>query len=110
MRAFQPIARRTEAERNRNLWTPPPAVRTVAWCIQLGSFAYMIANGWRLAVHFSAVENNPDYALSHTSHTLPFYLVAGLVGMLLSMPFVIPHGPREMKKHIPDPALSIRPR
>jgi hypothetical protein len=109
MRAFQPIARRAEAERNRNLWAPPLALRAVAWCIQLGSLAYLVAAGWRLAFYLYAVDRNPDYALTHTWHSSPF-LVAVLAAMVLSMPFVIPRGPREKKKHVPDPALSIRPR
>ena len=110
MRAFQPIARRMEAERNRNLWVPQAALRAVAWCIQLGSLAYLIIAGCRLAFYFIAAERNPDYALTHKWHALPYYLIAAIAAMLLSVPFVIPRGPRQKKIHIPDPSLSIRPR
>jgi hypothetical protein len=110
MRAFQPIARRMEAERNRNLWGPPPALRRTAWCILLCSLAYMIAAGGRLAFYLFAVERSPNYAMTHTLRASPFLIIAALVVMLLSMPFVIPRASRGKKRHVPDPALSIRPR
>jgi hypothetical protein len=109
MRAFQPIARRMEAERNRNLWTPPPILRRVAWCIILGSLAYDFISGWRLAFHIFAVQRNPAYALTHGWHASPFMVIAQ-IAMFLCIPFVVSRGARQKKKHIPDPELSIRPR
>jgi hypothetical protein len=109
MRAFQPIARRMEAERNRNLWTPPPILRRVAWCIILGSGAYALITGCRIALYLVAVQNNPAYELTHKWPGSPLQIVA-LIAMFLCIPFVVSRGPRQKKKHIPDPELSIRPR
>ncbi len=54
MRAFQPIARRMEAEHNRNLWSPPPILRRIAWCVIAISLAYEILAGWRIVLYSSA--------------------------------------------------------
>ena len=109
MRAFQPIARRMEAEHNRNLWTPPPVLRRFAWLIILGSLAYEIIAGWRIVLYFIRVQQNPDYALTHMWQGSPLLLLAP-IAMLLCIPFVATRGPQPKKKHVPDPELSIRPR
>lgn len=109
MRAFQPIARRMEAERDRNLWTPPPSLRRVAWCILFGSLAYELIAGWRIALYFIAVQRNPAYELTHTWPDSPLLVVAP-IAMLLCIPFVTRSRTQSKKKHIPDPELSIRPR
>jgi hypothetical protein len=109
MRAFQPIARRMEAERNRNQWVPPPPLRKVAWCVILGSLAYDFVAGWRVAFYIVAVQRNPVYALTHRWHDSPFIVVAQ-IAMILCIPLTASRGPRPRKKHLPDPALSIRPR
>jgi hypothetical protein len=109
MRAFQPIARRMEAERARNRWTPPPILRKVAWCILGVSLAYEIIAGSRLLLYLIKVQENPGYALTHMWQGSPL-LVLAPIAMLLCIPFVAQRGPRQKKKHIPDPELSIRPR
>ncbi len=109
MRAFQPIARRMEAERSRNLWVPPPALRRIAWCIILGSLAYDVISGWRIAFYIFAVQRNPAYELTHRWQASPF-LIFAQIAMILCIPFVTSRGPRSKKKHAPDPALSILPR
>jgi hypothetical protein len=109
MRAFQPIARRMEAERNRNLWTPPTALRRVAWCIILGSAAYALITGCRIALYLLAVQNNPAYELTHKWPGSPLQIVA-LVAVFLCIPFVVARSPQPKKRHVPDPELSIRPR
>jgi hypothetical protein len=110
MRAFQPIARRTQAERNRNRWTPPPALRRIAWFIVLGTAAFQLVLLVRLGLFLLAVQNDPAYEFTHK---LPFSLfqIPALFLMLACFPFtVMARGPRPRKKHIPDPGLSIRPR
>jgi hypothetical protein len=109
MRAFQPIARRTQAERNRNLWVPSPTLRKIAWRIVLGSLAYDVIAGWRIAFYIFAVQRNPTYALTHSWQASPF-LIFAQIAMLVCIPFVTSRGPRSKKKHVPDPALSILPR
>jgi|ERR1700678_4091173 hypothetical protein len=109
MRAFQPIAHRTEAERNRNRWAPPPALRRVAWYILLGSLAYEVVAGWRVATYLMQSQVDPAYALSHVWQSSPFLLIAP-IAIILCIPFVSIRPPRPKKKHVPDPALSIRPR
>ena len=109
MRAFQPIARRMEAERRRNLWTPPPTLRRLAWGIILGALAYDFIAGWRLAFYIFAVQRNPAYALTHRWQPSPFMIVA-LIAMLLCIPFVTSRGSQPKKRRVPDPELSIRPR
>jgi hypothetical protein len=109
MRPFHPIARRMEAERNRNLWTPPPALRAIAWCILLGTLAFEVIAGWRVALYFIAVQQNPAYASTHMWQASPWLAVAP-IAMVLCIPFVIARGPQPKKKHTPDPALSIHPR
>lgn len=108
MRAFQPIARRMEAEHNRNLWTPPPILRKVAWCVIATALAYEIVAGWRLVLYFIRVQQNPNYALVHMWQGSPLLALAP-IAVILCIPFVAPRGPQK-KKHIPDPELSIRPR
>jgi hypothetical protein len=109
MRAFQPIARRMEAEHNRNIWTPSPVLRRIAWCIIAGALAYEIIAGWRIVLYVIKVQQNPDYASTHMWQGSPF-LVLAPIAMLLCIPFVASRGPQPKKKHIPDPELSIRPR
>jgi hypothetical protein len=109
MRAFQPIVRRMEAERNRNLWTPPPVLRRLAWCILLGALAYELIAGWRVVLYFIAVQRNPAYELTHTWQASPLLVVAPIV-MIMCIPFVVVRRPQPKKRHVPDPALSIRPR
>ena len=109
MRPFHPIARRMEAERNRNLWTPPPALRAIAWCLLLGAIGYTLVTGVRMMIYLLAVQNNPAYEFTHKWPGSPFQLVA--LGVMFScMPFVISRSPRPKKKHEVDPALSIHPR
>jgi hypothetical protein len=36
--------------------------------------------------------------------------VVAPIAMVLCIPFLVLRGPRQKKKHVPDPALSIRPR
>jgi hypothetical protein len=109
MRAFQPIARRMEAERNRNLWVPPRALQRIAQCILLGTVVYQFIIGCRMMLYLLAVQNNAAYELSHKWPGSPFQAVA-LGVMFSSMPFVISRGPRPTKNHAVDPALSILPR
>jgi hypothetical protein len=109
MRAFQPIARPMEAERNRNLWVPSPTLRKIAWCIILGALAYDVTAGWRIAFYIFAVQRNPAYALTHSWQASPL-LIFSQVAMLVCIPFVTSRGPRSKTKHVPDPALSIHPR
>jgi TRAP-type C4-dicarboxylate transport system permease small subunit len=109
MRAFQPIARRMEAERNRNLWTPPPILRRIAWCVILGSGAYALITGFRIALYLVTVQNSPSYELTHKWPGSPLQIVA-LMAVFLCIPFVTSRGPKPKKKHVPDPGLSIRPR
>ena len=117
MRAFQPIARRAEAERNKNLWTPPPALHRVAWFLRkaawgiiLGSLAFQTVLLWRMGRFLLAVQNNPTYGLTHKWPGSPFQLPA-LFLVFACIPFTVPaRRPQEKKKHIPNPALSIRPR
>jgi hypothetical protein len=109
MRAFHPIARRMEAEHNRNLWTPPPTLRRVAWCIILGAAAYALLAGCRIALYLLAVQNDPAYELTHRWPGSPMQILA-LIAIFLCIPFVTSRGPQPRKKHIPDPELSIRPR
>jgi hypothetical protein len=110
MRAFQPIARRAEAERNKNLWTPPPVLRRIAWCILLGTAAFQLIIGCRMILFLLAVQNNSAYELTHKWPGSPFQLPA-LFLVFACIPFTVPaRRPQEKKKHIPNPALSIRPR
>ena len=109
MRPFHPIARRMEAEHNRNLWTPPPALRAIAWCILLGALAFEIIAGWRVALYLLAVQNHPAYELTHKWPGSPLLAVAP-IAMILCIPFIISRSPRPKKKHEVDPALSIHPR
>jgi hypothetical protein len=109
MRAFQPIARRMEAEHNRNLWTPPPILRRIAWCIILGAGVYALTMGCRIALYLLAVQNNPAYELTHKWPGSPLQIVA-LLAIFLCIPFVASRGPRQKRKHVPAPELSIRPR
>jgi len=109
MRAFQPIARRAEAERNRNLWAPPPALRRIAWCILLVSAAYGLVTVWRMSLYLLTVRSTPDYAFTHEwpgSRMLIFAVTA----IFVCIPFVVSRSPHQEKKRVPDPALSIRPR
>jgi hypothetical protein len=98
-----------EAERNRNLWTPPPVLRRVAWVILLGSLAYEVIAGWRLVVYLFRAQQDAGYSLTHTWQGSPL-LVLAPVAMLLCIPFVASRTPQPGKKHVPDPELSIRPR
>jgi hypothetical protein len=109
MRAFQPIGRRMEAERNRNLWTPSPALRRFAWCILLGAVAFQLVLLWRVGLYLLAVQNNPAYEFTHPWPGSPWQIVVLFI-MLMCLPFVTRRAPQPKKKHIPDPALSIRPR
>jgi hypothetical protein len=108
MRAFQPIARRMEAERNRNLWTPPPILRRIAWCIIAVALAYEIIAGSRLVLFIVKIQQNGGYA-PHMWQASPLLILAP-IAMLLCIPFVAQRGPQPKKKHVPDPELSIRPR
>ena len=69
MRAFQPTARRMEAEHNRNLWSPPPILRRIAWFVIAGSLAYEIMAGWRLVLFIIRVQQNPGYGLIKLLHS-----------------------------------------
>lgn len=109
MRAFQPIARRMEAEHNRNLWTPPTALRRIAWCIIAGAVAYEIIAGWRIVAYIIKVQEDPGYAMVHMWQASPL-LVLAPIAVILCIPFVAARGPQPKKKHVPDPDLSIRPR
>jgi hypothetical protein len=96
-----------EAERNRNLWTPPPVLRRLAWCILLGALAYEIVAGFRVALY--TVHQYPAHTLIYIWQASPWLVVAP-IAMVLCIPFLVLRGPRQKKKHVPDPALSIRPR
>jgi hypothetical protein len=109
MRAFQPIARRTEAERNRNQWTPPPTLRRIAWGIIAVTGAFQLVILCWLAIFLLAVQNNPSYELTH-KFPVSFYQLPALFLMLACIPFVALRPAQPKKKHVPDPALSIRPR
>jgi hypothetical protein len=109
MRAFQPIARRMEAERNRDRWTPPPALRKAAWLIIVGSVTYCLITGSRIVLYLLAVQNSSAYELTHTWPGSPLLVIAP-IAMVLCIPFVAIRVPKQKKKHVPDPALSIRPR
>jgi hypothetical protein len=114
MRALQPIARRTEAERNRNRWVPPPALRRIAWYILLGSVACEIIAGSRIALYVIRSQQDPTYALArilpHLGWAYPLLVVIAPTAIILCIPFVAIRPSRPKKKHVPDPALSIRPR
>jgi len=109
MRAFQPIAPRMEAARNRNPWTPPPVLRRIARCVLLAVTAFQLVLFWRMLVYLLAVQNNPAYALTHKWPGSPLQSVA--LGVMLScMPFLCVRGAQPKKHPVPDPALSILPR
>jgi hypothetical protein len=109
MRAFHPITHRVEAERDRNHWTAPSAVRRLAWCAFFGALAYGLFVGWQMTLYILEVNSNPDYMFTHPWPGSPLQMVALFV-VLICIPVVSTPGPRPKKKHIPDPALSIRPR
>jgi hypothetical protein len=97
-----------EAERNRDLWVPPPALRRIAQCVLLGTVVYQFIIGCLMVLYLLAVQNNAAYELSRKWPGSPFQAVT--LGVMFScMPFVISHGPRPRKKHTVDPALSILP-
>jgi hypothetical protein len=96
-----------EAERNRNQWTPSPTLRGIAWCIILGSLAYELIAGFRVVLY--TIHQYPAHTLLYIWQASPFLIVAP-IAMILCIPFVVTRGPRPKKKHVPDPALSIRPR
>jgi hypothetical protein len=106
MRAFQPIARRMEVERNRNLWMPPPALRKIAWSILIGAIAFEIIAGWRVALYLVAVHKNPGYALMHMCAASPLLVVAP-IAMILCIPFVTSRDPSPRRSTSPTPSYRF---
>ncbi len=97
------------AEHNRVRWAATPSVRRIAWCVVAAALAYDISAGWQMIRFARLVQDNSGYELTHAWPFAPFQIVA-LVAVFVCIPILTTRGSQAKKKHIPDPALSIRPR
>src|ERR1039457_6883306 len=67
------------------VWVPPPVLRAVAWCVLLGTIAYMLIAGWRVVLYLLAVQNNPAYELTHKWPGSPLLAIAP-AGIVICIP------------------------
>jgi hypothetical protein len=102
MRAFQPIAGRTKRKPGRPSWVAPLAMRRVAWLIAIAAILLQFVLLLRMLYY-------PAYGFAHirSGWHLEF---AFLILQFCCIPIITARPSRPKKKHIPDPALSIRPR